>query len=304
MGFGIKQADVAAIKAVTDNLPDAGALSDLATLLAAASPEIAQILADTGELQTDLVDGGRLDLLVDAIKATTDNLPNSGALNDLAAILADTGTTLPAILAAIPTTMRGTDGAALASAWTAALATALGNYTAVRAGNLDELAAANLPTDVAAVSTNLARDLPTLDFWSDTQEELLINAAAGDKTLPTVTVAGLPGGATIVRAVAMFKFRMVENLYAGANAINVAQHIQVRDDTPGTWRDAISIADNLFNFSEAAREGGDIFIGDHDIVAEVDGNDSYNFQWESADADQISLNFNDIQVGLKIWYSK
>ncbi|KKK67673.1 hypothetical protein LCGC14_2951750, partial [marine sediment metagenome] len=89
----------------------------------------------------------------------------------------------------------------------------------------------------------------------------------------------------------------------GANAINVAQHIQVRDDTPGTWRDAISIADNLFTFTEAAREGGDILIGDHDITVEVDGNDDYNFQWASADADQISINFNDIQVGLKIWYS-
>lgn len=35
------------------------------------------ILADTNELQTDLVNGGRLDLLIDAIKAKTDNLPSS-----------------------------------------------------------------------------------------------------------------------------------------------------------------------------------------------------------------------------------
>ena len=265
MGFGVKQADVAAIKVVTDNLPDAGALSDLATLLAAASPEIAQILADSGELQTDWVDGGRLDLLIDAI----------------------------------PTTMRGTNSAALASAWTAALATALGNYTAARAGYLDELdfdlqgtlstIAGYIDAEVAAIITSQGRELLTMDFWSDTQEELLINATAGDKSLPTVTVAELPAGATIVRAVAMFKFRMVESLYAGANAINVAQHIQVRDDTPGTWRDAISIADNLFTFTEAAREGGDILIGDHDITVEVDGNDDYNFQWASADADQISF---------------
>lgn len=43
-------------------------------------------------------------------------------------------------IAAIPTTaMRGTDSAALASSWTAALATALGSYTAARAGYLDNL---------------------------------------------------------------------------------------------------------------------------------------------------------------------
>lgn len=36
--------------------------------------EVAAILADTNELQTDLVDGGRLDLLIDGIKAKTDTI--------------------------------------------------------------------------------------------------------------------------------------------------------------------------------------------------------------------------------------
>jgi len=69
----------------------------------------------------------------------------------------DTLETLSDQIDTIPTTaMRGTDNAALASAWTAALATALGSYTAARAGYLDELAAANLPTDVAANATAIA----------------------------------------------------------------------------------------------------------------------------------------------------
>ncbi len=102
--------------------------------------EIAAILADTNELQTDLIDGGRLDLLIDsiithltqikgtgwtdetmvslqalidAIKAKTDNLPADPADDSdidaaIAAvksvvddILVDTGTTLPATLATI-----------------------------------------------------------------------------------------------------------------------------------------------------------------------------------------------------------
>src|SRR5690606_5151262 len=53
---------VDAIKAVTDNLPDGGALSSLATASA---------------LQT-------VDYVVDAIKAVTDNLPDGGALSSLA----------------------------------------------------------------------------------------------------------------------------------------------------------------------------------------------------------------------------
>ena len=74
--------------------------------------EIAAILADTNELQTDLANGGRLDLLVDAIKAKTDLIPASPAAvgdipttaeikaaveaagSHLALILEDTGTTL------------------------------------------------------------------------------------------------------------------------------------------------------------------------------------------------------------------
>lgn len=48
--------------------------ANLATAAAFIDTEVAAILADTNELQTDLVDGGRLDLLIDAIKVKTDNL--------------------------------------------------------------------------------------------------------------------------------------------------------------------------------------------------------------------------------------
>ncbi len=41
--------------------------------------EVAAILADTNEIQTELADGGRTDLLIDAIKAKTDVIPASPA---------------------------------------------------------------------------------------------------------------------------------------------------------------------------------------------------------------------------------
>lgn len=70
--------------------------SDIASLATFIDTEVNAILADTDELQTDWANGGRLDLLVDAIKAVTDALPNGGALTallaDIAAILDDTGT--------------------------------------------------------------------------------------------------------------------------------------------------------------------------------------------------------------------
>lgn len=251
-------------------------------------------------------------------------------IEDLEAIIADLDNAtdglgaLKTLIDAIPTTMVGTNNAALASSWTSALATALGNYTGTRAGYIDELAAANLPTDIAALNTLLsdgtyglaaletlvdgietsqARQLFSMDFWSDPQEELAITDVAGDKALPDVTVADLPAGATIVRAIAMFKFRMVENTNVAANKTLLAQHIQVRDDTPGTFRDAIGIPDDSFTIAASTREGGDVLMGDHDIAVEVDGNDTYNFQWTAADADVDGINFNDVQCGLRILYS-
>ena len=51
----------------------------LSTIAGYIDTEVAAILADTNELQTDLANGGRLDLLIDAIKAKTDNIPASPA---------------------------------------------------------------------------------------------------------------------------------------------------------------------------------------------------------------------------------
>ena len=130
----------------------------------------AAILADTAELQGDWANGGRLDLLLDAIPTTAMRGTDSAALAsvctearlaeldaanlpaDLDLVLADTGELqtdwtnggrLDLLLDAIPTTaMRGTDSAALASVCTEA--------------RLAELAAANLPTDIDAILVDTA----------------------------------------------------------------------------------------------------------------------------------------------------
>ena len=109
------------IKAVTDNLPDSGALSSLATASALATVDgnVDSVLEDTGTTlpaTLSTIDGkvDTVDTVADAIKAVTDNLPDSGALSSLAtasavatvdsnvdAVLVDTGTTLPATLSTI-----------------------------------------------------------------------------------------------------------------------------------------------------------------------------------------------------------
>jgi len=56
------------------------------TIIALLDPEVANILADTNEVQLALANGGFTDLLIDAIKAKTDNLPVDPAdASDIAA---------------------------------------------------------------------------------------------------------------------------------------------------------------------------------------------------------------------------
>ena len=131
--------EIAAIKAKTDNLPASPAASGeaasalasydpptkaeldaavaplaTASALSTAAGNITTILADTNELQTDLVNGGRIDLLIDAIKAKTDNLPASPAASgEAASALASydppTIAELDAAVAPLPTAAQNAD---------------------------------------------------------------------------------------------------------------------------------------------------------------------------------------------------
>ena len=163
--------------------------------------------------------------------------------------------------------------------------------------------------DVSHVVLLSGKQLLSMDFWSDPIEEAQIDAAGVTVSLPAVTIDGLPGGAVILRAIAIFKFRMVENTNAAANKLNggtvaeTSQVIQVRDDTPGAWGDAINFADDQIGLDGETREGGDVCIGSIDISSIVDGNDIYEFQWLLGRADLDFISFNDVQIGIRVWYS-
>ena len=168
-------------------------------------------------------------------------------------------------------------------------------------------AGASISVDIAALATSQGRQLFPMDFWSDVGEQVTVTGAQSTLTtgLNNVVVADLPAGATIVRAVAMMKFRMVENTYAGVNKLDAAAALPMQlDDVANTGMlTCIDFADDLFTLADSAREGGDVIIGDIDVSARVDGNDTYDFQWLNAKADQNNINFNDVQMGIRIWYS-
>jgi len=166
-----------------------------------------------------------------------------------------------------------------------------------------------IQSDVTSIITTGGGKLACADYWSNPVEEAQVNAAGVTVTLPGVTVDSIPAGATILRAVAMFKFRMAENTNAAANKLNggtvaaTSQVIQVRDDTPGAWIDAINFVDDQFGLDGETREGGDVCIGSIDISGVVVGNDGYEFRWLLGRANLDFINFNDVQVGIRVWYS-
>ena len=176
---------------------------------------------------------------------------------------------------------------------------------------ITEVQGTDLPAVKAQTDKIAGKMLFCMDFWSDPQEEVPVGDAVAGATeaLPSVTIADLPTNATIVRAIAMFKFRMIENTNAAANKLNgatvaaISQVIQVDDSVATGYVDAINFVDDQFGIAAETREGGDVLIGSIDIAARVDGNDTYSVRWLLARADLDFLNFNDCQVGLRIWYS-
>lgn len=139
--------------------------ADLATVAGYLDTEIAAILADTNELQTDWVNGGRLDLILDA-RASQASVDTIGGNVD--AILVDTGTTLQAELdgiqadtediqtrlpaALVSGRMDASTGAMAANVMTAA-ATAADYVTELQAGLAT---AANLATVAGYLDTEVA----------------------------------------------------------------------------------------------------------------------------------------------------
>jgi len=311
----VDSADITAFNNVTGEVTFSTAYKGVAAALPAGVPyqivtfrfvpaEVAALTALVTDLMADVGDasaatlGSILGILGDPAQTFLAMIGYEGATSLADKLTAARAALIDQITAA---RMQELDGANIP----ADIDTLLTRLSAVRAGYLDELAAANLPTDIAALATSQGRMRFSFDYWSDMQEEVVVTGAQTTPGLPSVTIADLPAGATIVRAIAIFKFRMVENTYAGVNKLSAAAvlPIQVKEAGAGAWTTAIDFVDDAFTLADTAREGGDAIIGDNDIASEVDGNDTYSFQWLNAKADSNNLQFNDVQVGLRIWYS-
>lgn len=133
---------------------------------------------------------------------------------------------------------------------------------------------------------------------------VVLPAAAANVALPSVTIPSdfIPSGSSIARVFAAVSWRKQVDSSALANAVNGAQTIQVRSDAPGTFRDAIDVADDTLATGASASEGGVMLVGDNDLSVEVVGADTYEFQWTLALVDGASITLHDIQTFLLVDY--
>ena len=198
------------------------------------------------------------------------------------------------LVALIPTTaMRGTDGAALATYWTQALATALGNYTATRAGYLDNLSggavalASNADAKVSEVHKQAAAtgdgagtigkrlfDLDTrvpaivysrqvVPIHMNTAKQT-INATHADKDFIASNTTGAKGlinttDANVAKVFLILRGR-VENTYAGAN------YLDCSTATDNQWQ--VNLDGGGYTDLTNEDDGGQMLDGDWSIGAQ------------------------------------
>jgi hypothetical protein len=146
--------------------------------------------------------------------------------------------------------------------------------------------------------------MTSIDLWSVYEPQVVLSSSAEDIDLPSITIAGLPAGASIVRAVMMFKYRTIENTSDGDNGVSGGQNIQVQKEVGGSWVTGIALNGDECFVPATTRETGDVMMGTDDISSQVPGNgEEINFQWTQAQAADDELYFNDAQIGIRIWFT-
>jgi hypothetical protein len=192
----------------------------LSTIAGYIDTEVAAILADTNELQTDLTNGGRLDLLIDAIKAKTDNLPASPAAvgSNMGSVTSVTGAVGSVTAGVTVTTNNDKTGYALSAAgvqaiWDA-LTSALTTVGSIGKRIVDYLtgdafarlgapSGASVSADVAAIKTDTGAIKTKTDY------------------LPSAT-AGAAGGVFIAGSNAATTVNITGNLSGSVGSVTGA----------------------------------------------------------------------------------
>jgi hypothetical protein len=162
----------------------------------------------------------------------------------------------------------------------------------------------NIKNDVTSILSSIGKQPSSIDLWSPYLPSMSLETVPDTMVLPSITIAGLPAGVTIARAIMMLKFRKLGDSSGSDNMVNGAQNIQASGDGGTTWVTGIALGGDEFFCVGSAVETGDVMMGTDDIKSQVPANgEVMQFQWTDALVMELSLDFYDIQVGLRIWYT-
>lgn len=156
----------------------------------------------------------------------------------------------------------------------------------------------------SATGVPIIRFAGSLDLWS-TFVTVTVTAAAITQSLPSITISSIPSGVALSRAVIVVKFRALsEHLNVDSSLLN-NQTIQVEKAVGGSWITGMNLLNGQLICLANSREFGDALIGDTDIKAQVpDNGATLDMQWvNSRVAAGSELHLEDLQVGLRIWFS-
>ncbi len=156
--------------------------------------------------------------------------------------------------------------------------------------------------DSEAIQTSLGRLRTTQRWKSDVQAIVTLTTTAGDKSLPSVTIAGIPAGVTLIKVEAIMLFRAIEDTSGSANEIEAGctPAVQVKETSAGTYTDAITVIDATLVVGASKVANGSVWFGNIDVKAEVNEDDTYAFQFDQADAVGNNLLLRDVQIILEV----
>lgn len=201
----------------------------------------------------------------------------------------------------IPTTMVGTDSAFLAN-----VGGALDSSAATGAVSSGKLAMAYLK--------QLVTQGVTMMSWASVADDIIVIPGSGaDLTFPNVVVAGIPTGATLIRAEVILNIGAILDTSSAENQIKTGTTdslwIKV---SGGSWGSddiecLVFTALGLQVDADAYRGGATMF-GAIDVKSEVTGNGTYNIASRETDrakgveATGATLELLDVTTMIRIWF--
>lgn len=206
--------------------------------------------------------------------------------------------------------------------------TLLTRLSAARAGYMDELAAANLPTDVGNLLSRLTstragymdalnRQRPDMIFPSAPNAAespiVALPAVAADLDFPSVVVSGLPSGLSIAKADFVLVCGALFDTSGAENQVDQASKtIRVKVST-GSWGSDDIVALTFGNLSlqtdADAYRGGVVLYGSADIKSVISGDGTYNFRSEETNRSEgvtvtgASLEMLDAFSVVRVWFN-